>query len=80
MQGTITQVIALTIWGNAALRESVSLDEVSFYPSNSTFVFCEYVKFVDLRRQGTAWEETPYAYDPINWFRRIKHEGAYKLR
>lgn len=80
MQGTITQVIALTIWGNAALRESVFLDGVSFYPSNSTFVFCEYVKFVDLRGQGTTWKQTPYADDPINWFRRIKHEGTYTLR
>lgn len=80
MQGSIAQIIALTTWGNAALGEVVSFDEASFYPSNSTFTFCEYVKFVDLRKSGATWKEIAYAPDPIAWFKRIKREGAYTLR
>lgn len=80
MQGTIAQLIALTIWGNQALGESASFDGSGFYPSNSTFVFCEYVRFVDLRRKGAAWEQVPYASDPLAWFEHIEHDGAYTLR
>ncbi len=80
MQGSISQAIALTIWGNAALREPPSFDEGDFYSSNRTFAFCEYVQFVDLRKTETTLEEVPYASDPVAWFRRIKDEGAYTLR
>ena len=80
MKGTIAQIVALTTWGNAALDELVLLDGASFYPSNSTFVFCEYVKFVDVRKNGAAWEEVSYASDPLAWFKRIRQEGTYTLR
>ena len=79
MQGTIAQIVALTSWGNAALDETAHFDETSFYPVNSTFVFCEYVKFVDLKRSGAKWEENAYASDPVSWLKRIKREGVCTL-
>lgn len=79
MQGTIAQVIALTVYGSAFLNATSELSQ-GFYPANSTFGFCEYVRFVDLQRNGDKWEEIPYAPDPVAWFERLRHDGAVTLR
>lgn len=80
MQGTIAQIIALTTWGNAAISGSPPAGQQSFYPGNSTFIFCEYVRFVDLDRNGDSWHESGYASDPDKWLDRLKKEGVYSLR
>lgn len=76
MQASIAQIIALVTWGNAVLKGRV-VDEVSFYPSNSTFTFCESVRFCDLGRVG---EKSIYAADPTAWFKRLRQEGVSALR
>jgi hypothetical protein len=76
MQGPIAQVISLTAHGNAYLSGVSSND---FYPGNSTFRFCEYVRFVDFA-EGETPEERPYADNPLSWFERLKQEGAQTVR
>lgn len=77
MQGTIIQIVALTIYGNAYLAD-YDIDE--FFPENNAFKFCEYVRFVDLEQTEAGHEESPYAQDPIQWFARLQREGAEALR
>jgi hypothetical protein len=77
VQGTIAQIISLTTYGSAFLMGR-PLD--GFYPNNSTFKFCEYVRFVDLERNATKWDELPYAEDPTSWFERLKREDAHAVR
>lgn len=71
MLGTVAQAIALTTYGNEALRPGCAIDAAAFYPSNSTFQFCEYVRFAE----AVAWAE-----DPIAWFDRLKKDGVRALR
>ena len=80
MQGTIAQIVSLTTWGNAFLRGTFGVGDAGFYPNNSAFNFCEYVRFVDLKRQGGRWEPTAYASDPVAWFERLKQDGVHTLR
>jgi|SRR5690348_3732721 hypothetical protein len=77
MQGTLIQIIALTIYGNAYLTDH-DIDE--FFPNNNAFKFCEYVRFVDLEQTDSGHEELPYAQDPVQWFARLQREGAEALR
>lgn len=79
MQGSIAQVVALTIYGNAFLKGQNS-GWPEFYPANSTFNFCESVVFVDLRQNGDKWEPEPYAGDPIAWLKALRKEGGCSLR
>jgi hypothetical protein len=80
VQGTIAQVITLTIYGNAFVVGAPAFDVSGFYPANNTFLFCEYVRFVDLRQKGAACEEVAYAVDPPIWFARLKKDGVYAIR
>ena len=43
----MAQIVALTTWGNVALR-APALADADFYPGNSTFEFYEYVRFIDV--------------------------------
>lgn len=75
MQGPIAQVIALTIYGNSIVQGyDADIDE--FFPSNSTFMFCEYVRFVDIKSNS----ETIYAENPVAWFKKLKEEGVFAFR
>jgi hypothetical protein len=80
MQGTVAQIIALTTYGNAFVFGAPAFDVSGFYPANSTFLFCEYVRFVYLRQKGDAWEEVAYADDPPAWFARLKKDGVNAIR
>ena len=75
MQGPIAQIIALTIYGNSIFQGHFTNIE-EFFPSNSTFTFCEYVRFVDVKGK----EEKLYAENPILWFRKLKDEGVFAFR
>jgi hypothetical protein len=70
--GTVAQAIALAAHGNAYLQKSKSAAAEGFWPSNSTFRYCEFVRFIG---DGTAW-----ATDPISWFERLRHEEFHALR
>ena len=80
MQTTIAQAIALTTHANAFNSGSAPTAVSDFYPSNSTFAFCEQVRFVDLEPAGGGWTETDYAEDPTAWFARLKNSNARSLR
>lgn len=79
MQGTVAQIIALTLYGNAIIQGN-DLDIEKFFPSNSTFTFCEYVQFVDLSEVNGKLIEIAYAENPQDWFKKIKSEEVYALR
>ncbi len=79
MQGTISQAIALTLYGNAMLRDGGHADE-GFYPHHPAFMFCEWVRFVAFQSQDGTWGETRFADDPVAWLTRMQQEGVYGLR
>ena len=81
MQAPIAQIIALTTHGNGFLAGSPRFNPSAFYPGNTTFKFCEYVRFVELKR--TWWKgrsESAYAPDPTAWFAQLKGDSVYGLR
>jgi hypothetical protein len=80
VQGTIAQIIALVTYGNAFLSGSPQREPSAFYSANSTFIFCEDVRFVDLKPTTTGWVESAYAADPSAWFTQLKRDGVYGLR
>jgi hypothetical protein len=80
VQGNIAQVIALTTHAKAFLAGNPTIASSAFYPGNSTFVFCEYVLFLDLELKGDGWKESEYAPDPVVWFSRLKEARASSVR
>lgn len=77
MQATIAQLLCLTAYGNSFLAGN-SLNE--FFPGNSTFKFCKYVRFVDLVPSKTGSAEKPFSDNPLDWFDKIKSEGVVQLK
>jgi hypothetical protein len=78
--GSVAQVIALTAHGNASLRNQQTGGAEAFFPSNSTFQFCESVLFTDVARYAGSSQEAAWATDPIAWFDRLKQERTSALR
>jgi len=78
MQTSIAQVAALTIYGNSFLLRPGAA--ASFYPANSTFQGCEFVNFIDLRKDENNWVEEPFASDPLAWFEALRKQGIDTLR
>jgi hypothetical protein len=82
MPGTISQIAALTLYGNYVLQNPATPLSAAFLSTNN-FSFCESVTFVD-RTSGAApgqqVAETPYANDPLEWFARLQKEGVLGLR
>ena len=78
MQTSTAQIAALIIYGNAFLLRPSAV--AGFYPGNSTFQHCEYVNFVDLRRDGNQWVEEALASDPPAWFETLRKQGVDTLR
>jgi hypothetical protein len=77
MQGTIAQLLSIVAHGNKYLAGC--LDD-SYFPDNSTFKFCKFVKFVDLQSSGTEWHEREFAENPNVWFKELKATGVAQLR
>lgn len=77
MQGTIFQILVLVTHGNMVLSGQTVAD---FYPQHNAFKFDEFVKFVDLERAGTEWNEKPFAEDPNDWLSKLKGEQCSGLR
>jgi len=80
MLGATAQIIALVAHGNEVLRNGAGPSDPDFYPSNSTFKFCEYVRFVEARQGTRPGMPEIWASDPIEWFARLKQEGVHALR
>lgn len=77
MQGTISQVVALVLEGNAVLR---GIDSVGVGNEHSVNALCEFVRFADLTRTPTGWSDAPLAADPTAWFQYLKEHGFTELR
>jgi hypothetical protein len=80
MQGTIAQLVALTIHGNAILQKRQTAERSNLQATNTTFQFCEWVKFTDALPAKSLPELLPYALDVQTWFERLSSEGAYAIR
>jgi hypothetical protein len=80
MQASLAQQIALTTYGNAYLSDVPGVDWKVFFPSNSTFSFCEYVRFVDRGAREAGAEDAPYAAEPVAWFEKLSRNGVSRLR
>jgi hypothetical protein len=78
MQGTIAQIVALVVHGNAYLRDSEQA--IAFPSDHSTLIFCEFVRFVCLTRSGENWNETPFAQDPASWLEELRRNGVHAVR
>lgn len=77
MQGTIAQLLSITAYGNEYLSDR---EDNNYFPSNSTFKFCKFVKFVDLQNSGNKWNESEFAEEPTGWFKKLKESGVIQLR
>ena len=75
MQGSIAQLLALTVYGNEFLR---GRDIGDFWPSAPVFMFCRRVAFV-LAEPGQHGE-VAYAPDPPGWLERLRADGVVGLR
>lgn len=73
MQGTIAQIVALTIHGNAILQNFEKSQGLDFQTQNSTFKFCEWVRFAEL-------DGRTYATDVEGWFEALRREGGRGVR
>lgn len=80
MQTSLVQQIVLTTYGNAHLRGVPGVDWTAFYPSNSSFSYCEFVRFVDRGGREADATVSPYASDPVGWFERLARDGVSRLR
>lgn len=77
MQGTIAQLLSLAAYGNKYLS---GLPDDNYYPGNSIFMFCKFVKFIDVQKSGEKWIEQEFADDPQEWFETLKDAGVIQIR
>lgn len=80
MQGTIAQIVALTVHGNSILQKGLEFDSDEFQRQNSTFKFCESVNFIERLSGILTRKEALYAVNPHDWFERLRSEGVCGLR
>jgi hypothetical protein len=80
MQSHIAQVVTLTTYAHAIVTGRLAEAPSAFYPGNSSFTYCESVRFVDRARAGESWTETEYAPDPVAWLAPLKAAHASAVR
>jgi hypothetical protein len=80
MQGSIAQIIALTTYGNAVLQGELEPSSIDLYAQNSSFKFCESVRFLDHPRGFLSTKQTVLALDVQRWFDVLRKTGARALR
>jgi hypothetical protein len=76
MVGTLAQLVALIAHGNAFLDTGHEAQD--FYPSNSTFQFCNKVGFVKVKKLFGV-KEFEVARTPVDWFSFLKANGCRRL-
>lgn len=79
MQGAKAQIAALTAHGNWALKRGLAHESDEFQEQNSTFKFCESVKFMEGPSGSVRQTGAIYAANPRDWFERLKTEGVCGL-
>jgi hypothetical protein len=77
LQTTISQAVALVIFGNDILRGRARDD---FWPASTVFRFCKTVRFVALSGDPAKPDEKLIAQDPMQWISRLRDEGTTELR
>ena len=80
MQASTAQLVALTAHGNAALRSASAGEAEGFYPGNSSFKHCEYVRFARRPPNGEAGDGGEYAETPLAWLEQLRRDGTLGLR
>lgn len=80
MQGTIAQLVALTVYGNAFLQDFAGSDLSTFQERNTTFKFCEFVQFVDVVGGAANAGEIVYGADVRGWFEALKKDGVRGIK
>lgn len=80
MTGIVAQLIALAAHGNNYLKKDILPEE--FYPSNSTFQFCNRVDFREFHKPlfSLKAKEVIVAENPVKWFERLKNDKCKSLR
>jgi hypothetical protein len=80
MNGNVAQIIALVSYGNSFLKNG-RID--SFYPSNSTFQYCNRVDFRISVKHGLFFSKekiSVIAENPGDWYATLKAENGRRLR
>ena len=79
MTGTVAQLISLVSFGNEFLNTGIM--PLGIYPDNSTFQFCNSVKYVNFKKSlfTSKIKEVSFANDPLQWLILLKKEGCKKL-
>jgi hypothetical protein len=78
MQTPLAQIVALTCYGNAALR---GVTVPRFFPGNSTCQFCEFVNFVLLTKSTDGAVKQTVAFNsPDEWLIDIRRRGVLGMR
>jgi hypothetical protein len=80
MQGHISQIATLTIWGNFALRQRFLHRALDRFANNSTFSWCNQVRFVSRPSRVKAPDADVFHTDPIAWFKALAADGAQGFR
>lgn len=80
MQGTIAQIVALTVHGNSILQKASTAESLEFQNTNSTFKFCESIKFIDVIPGLLTRRENVCAATPYDWFECLRKEKVHGLR
>ncbi len=80
MLTSVAQTVALTNWGNSALRRGLDLKKENFYPGNSVFKGCKEVRFADADPKTAKSGDMDYAPDPVAWVKRIAEGQGRTLR
>lgn len=75
---SIAQTVALTNWGNSALRRGLDLKKAGFFPGNSVFKDCGSVRFVDADPKAAKGGHVDFASDPAEWAKKLL-EGQGRL-
>lgn len=80
MTGTLSQLIALTTFGNDFLINNKL--ENNFYPGNTNFRFCNQVNFIGFKKSFFSFKKKAIVIsdNPIEWFKYLKKDGCKKLR
>lgn len=80
MTGTIAQQIALISYGNEYLSSGTIYP--NFYSKNSTFQYCNSVRFLEFKRPllGSKPKENVLTKSSEEWFKLLKQSGCKNLR
>jgi hypothetical protein len=78
--GQLVQAVALTAWGNAALRGHPAYVPGRFLARNSSCRFCAAVRFILRVSDDPERRVLRHAPDPDAWFEHLLAEGVTRLR